>query len=628
MSAQPPGRPDNMSRPCRKLSCPLGLCLFASLAVICTAGSARAVTVADLDPVRTYKTAHIKITGNHNFSEASLLDVMRTKTRVVYEVWKPRPVFEPDTFAEDIKRLQRFYESHGYYGARVNYQLDINKDLVTARIALVEGQPVKVATIRVNLQGAGPRPNQLLPTFKLPLKTGSVFDEALYQLGQQYLITVYRQRGYAHAVVTRRAQVYLGAQQVHVWYAVVPGPWGVFGKTTVTGAKQVNLRLILRELAYKAGEPFDSRKIAVSREKILALNLFSSVQFDSKENPRNPAVVPIQIEVHERPKHNLAFKIGYNTETLLNFALQWQDYNFFGGGRQLTLAAAYSDVTSALDAKFIQPWLFSSHGLTLVLEAIQAQETYQTYTLNASRFDPYIQYRFSPHLTGTFGWRIEYLKFNSLDPSTISALGGIRRQGVLSGPDAGVVWNTTENPLSPQHGAIVSLSANASHGMFGGDYRYWRASAEARKYQLLGWQTVLATRLRLGLADTFGPNRDIPLSERFYSGGENSARGYGLRRIGPLSTSNDPLGGLSLVEGAVELRRPLFWKIAGAVFFDCGQVSTHSLRVPADALQCGYGPALSVMTPVGPMRVDLGVPTKTPRGDSNWQLYFSLGQFF
>jgi outer membrane translocation and assembly module TamA len=144
----------------------------------------------------------------------------------------------------------------------------------------------------------------------------------------------------------------------------------------------------------------------------------------------------------------------------------------------------------------------------------------------------------------------------------------------------------------------------------------------------LGWQTVLATRLRLGLADTFGPNRDIPLSERFYSGGENSVRGYGLRRIGPLSAANDPLGGLSLVEGAVELRRPLFWKIAGAAFFDCGQVSTHSFRVPVDAAQCGYGPALSMVTPVGPMRVDLGIPTKTPRGDSTWQVYFSVGQFF
>jgi outer membrane translocation and assembly module TamA len=37
---------------------------------------------------------------------------------------------------------------------------------------------------------------------------------------------------------------------------------------------------------------------------------------------------------------------------------------------------------------------------------------------------------------------------------------------------------------------------------------------------------------------------------------------------------------------------------------------------------------LSVATPVGPMRIDIGFPSKTPPGDSSWQLYFSIGQFF
>jgi outer membrane protein assembly factor BamA len=77
----------------------------------------------------------------------------------------------------------------------------------------------------------------------------------------------------------------------------------------------------------------------------------------------------------------------------------------------------------------------------------------------------------------------------------------------------------------------------------------------------------------------------------FVSGGEGSVRGYGLRRIGPLSLSNDPLGGLSLIEGSAELRRPLFWKLNGALFFDCGQVATQPYDLRVDALQCGYGPA-------------------------------------
>ena len=57
---------------------------------------------------------------------------------------------------------------------------------------------------------------------------------------------------------------------------------------------------------------------------------------------------------------------------------------------------------------------------------------------------------------------------------------------------------------------------------------------------------MLATRLKVGLSDTLGSMGDVPLSERFLFGRRGKRR-YGLRRIGPLSLSNDPLGGLSLI---------------------------------------------------------------------------------
>ena len=163
--------------------------------------------------------------------------------------------------------------------------------------------------------------------------------------------------------------------------------------------------------------------------------------------------------------------------------------------------------------------------------------------------------RFSSFLTAFAGWRLEYMTFNSVNTSTIAALGGFRRRGVLSGPSAGVTFDNTEDPFNPHSGEIISLLGNFSDHTFGADYCYWRVLSELRKYQLLRWQTVLATRLKVGLSDSFSTIGDVPLSERFYSGGEGSVRGYGLRRIGPLSASDDPLGGLSLVEGSALCRR-------------------------------------------------------------------------
>jgi outer membrane protein assembly complex protein YaeT len=601
--------------------------LLAALLSMSIGLSAIAATVAELDPDAKYETAGITFTGNHDFPSSDLLAVMQTKTRPTYQVWKRRPAFNPRTFKADVDRIESFYRVHGYYAARADSELTVNGKLVSAKISVTEGKPVKVNAVRTVIEGAAPAPRELDPSFKLPLKKGDTFTQDAYELGDGQLLDIYMHHGYAHAQVTRRAQVFAGPRQAYIWYVVAPGNYCVFGPTVVHGTKKILPNLVRRELTYKEGEMFDSAEIATSRTKIVGLNLFRSVEFIPKTNPANPQLVPITIEVQEKPKHSLNLLVGYNTESQFNLGAQWNDYNFLGGGRQVSLIAQYSNVVSQADLKLRQPYFFSEKS-TFIGEAQAWQEVYQTYTLNAGQILPRESYQFTPHLTGNLGWRLAYLKFNSLNPATTAAIGGVRPNGWVSGPYGEIIWNNTEDPFNPQHGEIATLDASVASHEFGSDYRYWRALGDVRKYYLLGWQTVLAGRFKLGFEHSFGSIGDIPLSERFWSGGEGSVRGYGLRRIGPLSSANQPLGGVTLVEGSLELRRPLFWKIDGSLFFDCGQVSTHDYRVPVDALQCGAGPGLGMTTPVGPVLLDLGFPTKPPQGDSHWQVYFSIGQWF
>jgi outer membrane protein insertion porin family len=585
------------------------------------------LTIADLDPSRRYKLEEIDLSGEHAFPRDVVVSVMTTKERPWYQVWKPLPDFDTQTFTDDLARIGRFYEAHGYYRARITYDLTLSKDKVTPHISVSEDKPIRVATIDIKVTNASPPPQELDRSFKLPVNKDDVFDQDAYQAGAQNLLNLYTTHSFAHAKVRRHAVVEVGPLQARIRYDVEPGGRCVFGNTKIIGITKVDSKLIEEQLIYKSGEPFDSRKLTASRNAIVGLNLFSAVDIEPEENSTDRAVVPITISIHEGPKHSLSAGAGYNTETQLNATIGWTDYNVVGGGRQLSVTGTYSNVNSTFDVKLLQPRFFSPKS-SLTLEASQQQQTYQTYTGNISGFDPHVDYKLSSSLTAFAGWRLEYMKFNSVNASTIEAIGGFRRSGVLSGPTAGVTFNNTEDPFNPQSGEIVSLLGNLSDHSFGADYRYWRVLAEARKYQSVGWQTVLATRLKVGLSDTQSTIGDVPLSERFYSGGEGSVRGYGLRRIGPLSASNDPLGGLSLIEGSVELRRPLVWKLNGALFFDCGQVATHSYDLRVDALQCGYGPAAGMNSPVGPINFYVGFPTDKPRGDSSWQFYFSIGQYF
>ena len=89
-----------------------------------------------------------------------------------------------------------------------------------------------------------------------------------------------------------------------------------------------------------------------------------------------------------------------------------------------------------------------------------------------------------------------------------------------------------------------------------------------------------------------------------------------------------PLGGLSWIEGSVEFRHKLWKQLDGAAFLDFGQLSTDAYHIPISDLQFGAGPALSYQTPIGPVRLDLGIPLNKSHGDPSWQVYFSIGQYF
>ncbi len=61
------------------------------------------------------------------------------------------------------------------------------------------------------------------------------------------------------------------------------------------------------------------------------------------------------------------------------FTIGWTDYNFLGGGRQFSVTGTYSNVNSTFDVKLLQP-RFLSPKSSLILEASQQQQSYQTYT--------------------------------------------------------------------------------------------------------------------------------------------------------------------------------------------------------------------------------------------------------
>jgi outer membrane protein assembly complex protein YaeT len=593
----------------------------------CAEISAEAAKIEELSHGQTYNVEKIIFVGNHHFSDRDLRQQLSTKVRPVYLVWKERPAFDPDVLRADLERLRRFYQANGYYSATVDYDLAVSGDLVVVKLIIHEGTPVKVQKIVLQVDEFQVPPGEP-PWNLISVKIGDIFTQDGYQNGAAALSRFFLDAGYARAQVKRWAEVNPEAHAAQLWYFAHPGDSAVFGNTDVIGLKTVDKKIVLRELTYQSGERYSQEKIDQSRSKIVALGLFGVVNFKPQLEPASSRTVPIKIVLKEKHKHEIRIGGGYNTESQFIANLEWKDMNWLGDGRQFSILARYSNIDSTVVATIKQPYLFDSPKFKGVLNFREDVQQVPPYTLFGTRLVPRIEYHVMPELMLYAGYQLEYDSLIAIDKSVIKALGGIKKNGILSGPNAGISVRTTDDLYNPTRGYIFTLDAIEGGGGFGGAYNFYRVATELKRYQLLGWGVVLANRLKLGIADAFGSNKNYPLFYRFYEGGEGSVRGYGYWRLGPKSSTNVPLGGLSMIEGSIELRRKIWGDLGGAMFLDFGQLSTRAYDIPVTDLQFGAGPALSYNTPLGPIRIDLGFPFRKPRGDQLWQIYFSIGQYF
>jgi outer membrane translocation and assembly module TamA len=98
--------------------------------------------------------------------------------------------------------------------------------------------------------------------------------------------------------------------------------------------------------------------------------------------------------------------------------------------------------------------------------------------------------------------------------------------------------------------------------------------------------------------------------------------------VGPLDSQGDPLGGNAMVVANAEWRFPIWRVLGGAVFFDAGTVTSEVRQLALDTFRLGTGGSLRIITPVGPLRFDIGYALTPIPGEDRLQFYFALGNPF
>ena len=103
-----------------------------------------------------------------------------------------------------------------------------------------------------------------------------------------------------------------------------------------------------------------------------------------------------------------------------------------------------------------------------------------------------------------------------------------------------------------------------------------------------------------------------------------SLRGYKLRKVGPVDNTTEPLGGDTYWFGSVEYSIPIIERLRVALFYDIGMVyqdpfsfgtsyhykDSNGLPQPGTTSMYNdnYGIGFRLNLPIGPLRLDYGIP--------------------
>lgn len=506
------------------------------------------------------------------------------------------------------QEIRSALEPFGYYQPTVKSNLEETPNGWSAHYLITLNEPVRVRTVDVEISGDGKDD----PVFKkylamLPIKSGQQLNQPVYEQLKQRIQEIAAHRGYIDARFTESA---LRVDPQQHWADMIlrfdTGPRYYFGGIIFV-QNFMNASFLNQYVTFKPGDPYDAGKLLNLEYALNDSNYFSSVNVQVlRKQASADRHIPIRITLipNRRNKYTLGF--GYGTDTGPRATLGWENRRLNGLGHRLSVLGQYSRVLDSTQVSYSVPTpngpnlVYSLYNIRQVLgngtALTQALGVNRYTTLNAWSWNQYLQLQ---HITSelTIGNTVSTLL---LPGSTFSR-------------------SVSDNPIFPSHGYRASLDIRGADQALGSSTSFLQVHLYAKLIFSLGDNTRVLLRGEVGATATRNFNA-LPLSQRFFAGGDQSVRGFAYNSIGPTDQFGNVIGGKDLLVGSLEVDHMLGRIFGVAAFIDAGNVM-NSFN---SSLEKGVGVGLRWRTPVGMVRFDIAHPVKRP--DLGWyRIHISIG---
>lgn len=562
--------------------------------------------------------------------------------------------YDAEVLKQDLEKLTLKFLKEGYWDFNIEKQefipMDKEKSIYEFLLNVNPGKQKILSSIEV----IGADDFKDLPVQSMKFEKPKVFDYSLVNEYKEMLLKYFQDNGYLFTQI--KTEFKEEESGIKFLLRVVLNSGQIkFGKTIITGNTKVKPSIILRQLQYNSGEIWDKEKIDKTIKRFRTLNIFESVSlvpYDFTGPEENKDLV---LKLVDDDPYEVRTRIGFQQFNKSFAHIPSFTYRLGGSflwknpssrADQLRLDGDLTRFTGNFALSYQVPYMGSLPINTLTKfysehysQPVNATSNHKLYTERHEGFVATFK-NYDETYQGNFTTGFEFMKLSGISKRLTHTIDFepdlIDRYIPYFYFEPSFIIDKFDNKLDPVKGFFTLISIKGKFPFNVSNAYFVKFLFEQSVIWPIYRSLIGAARIRVG--HIFNPkfNKIMP-TDRFYLGGATTLRGYEPDLAPPLNSfkcdncsSWVPVGGKTMFNLNTELRFPIYKNLSGVIFNDMGLLAQDKLSdINANKLLGDTGFGVRYLTPIGPIRFDIGFKWKKRRPDDKRYAWFlTLGHAF
>lgn len=506
-------------------------------------------------------------------------------------------------------------EALGYYGSSVSTQLaqDDDSGAWSLLLEIAPGEPVRLREVDIRVEGEGAGDSAFEDLIaRLPLRPDRALNHAEYDSARNALRRLALDRGYFdHELRRHEVRVNSSEGWADISLVLDSGRRYALGEVRFPEAP-LDDSLLSRMVPFEPGTPYEAAKVADLNANLYQSGYFDTVRVQTMRDEAVEGEVPVDAEVAVRERNTLGFGLGFSTDEGPRVRASWDRHWHNRAGHQIFSEARASAVRQNLTSRYVIPLRDPLKDTLEIQGGVQREDLRDTSSRRAT-FGVQRQQEFDSGWRRIQSLRVLHERFRQGDD---------RANTTLLLP--GLAFNRTRSRggVDPYWGDHQSYSVEVADERLLSDVSLARATLTGKILRRPFDRHRLIFRAETGGIATNDFSR-VPSSLRFFTGGDQTVRGYPYQGLAPRNDDGDLIGGRYMVAGSAEYNYEFRPNWRAAVFVDAG----NAFSEPEDfEARVGSGFGIRWISPVGPIRFDLAWGVS--ESDPPFRLHISMGPPF